>query len=69
MLIHDTNVPGTDAMAKAKDRIRFVYVETPQGGRLDLITTDPMAVRAIHEFMRFQISDHKTGDTTAVTKR
>src|SRR5687767_512461 len=39
MLIHDTKVPGTDAMAKAKDRIRFVYVETPQGGRLDLITT------------------------------
>jgi hypothetical protein len=69
MLIHATKVPGTDAMAAAKDRIRFVYVETPQGGRLDLITTDPVAVHAIHEFMRFQISDHKTGDTTAVTKR
>lgn len=69
MLIHDTKVPGTADMTTLKDRIRFAYVETPQGGRLDIITTDPAAVHAVHAFMRFQISDHKTGDSTAVTKR
>ena len=69
MLIHDTNVPGTNQMTMLKNRIRFTYVETPRGGRLDIVTTDPAALKAVHEFMRFQIEDHKTGDTTNVTKR
>jgi hypothetical protein len=69
MLIHATDVPGTGAMASRKDRIRFAYVETPQGGRVDIVTTDAEAVKAVHEFLRFQIADHRTGDSTAVTKR
>ena len=69
MLIHDTNVPGTAQMAALKNRIRFAYVETPGGGRLDIVTTDAEALKAVHEFLRFQIRDHKTGDSTAVTKR
>jgi hypothetical protein len=69
MLVHDTDVPGTKQMAALKNRIRFVYVETPRGGRLDIVTTDAAAIAAVHEFMRFQIRDHKTGDTMAITKR
>jgi len=69
MLIHATDVPGRTGMAEAKDRIRFAYVETPAGGRVDILTTDPAALRAVHEFLRFQIADHKTGDSTTVTKR
>jgi hypothetical protein len=69
MLIHDTEVPGTKQMAALKNRLRFVYVETPGGGRVDIFTTDAGAIAAVHEFMRFQIRDHGTGDTTAVTKR
>lgn len=69
MLIHDTDVPGTKQMAALKNRLRFVYVETAGGGRVDIYTTDAQAVAAVHEFMRFQIRDHDTGDTTAVTKR
>lgn len=69
MLIHETNVPGTEQMAALKSRIRFAYVETPQGGRLDIFTRDPAALKAVHDFMRFQIADHKTGDPATVTKR
>ena len=69
MLIHQTEVPGTDRMAALKSRIRFVYVETRRGGRLDIFTTDVDALAAVHAFLRFQIADHRTGDTTAVTKR
>ena len=69
MLIHETNVPGTAQMAALKNRIRFAYVETPGGGRLDIVTADAEALKAVHEFLRFQIRDHKTGDPTAVTKR
>ena len=57
------------ACLKAPYRLRFVYVETPGGGRVDILTSDAEAIAAVHEFMRFQIRDHGTGDTTAVTKR
>jgi hypothetical protein len=69
MLIHATGVPGTKRMAELKSRLRYIYVETAGGGRLDVFTTDADALAAVHEFMRFQIRDHGTGDTTAVTKR
>ncbi len=69
MLIHATDVPGTGTMAAATDRIRFSYVETARGGRVDIVTTDASALAAVHEFLRFQIRDHRTGDSTAVTKR
>ncbi len=69
MLIHDSKVPGTETMAALKSLIRFVYVETLEGGRLDIFTTDPAALQAVHDFMRFQIADHKTGDPVTITKR
>ena len=69
MLIHQANVPGTDKMAALKNRIRFAYVETSVGGRLDIFTSDKAALAAVHDFMRFQITDHKTGDPLTVTKR
>jgi hypothetical protein len=69
MLVHATKVPGTEQMAAMKNRIRFAYVETPMGGRVDIFTSDAAALQAGHEFMRFQIADHRTGDTTSVTKR
>ena len=69
MLVHDTNVPGTADMAKMKDRLTFRFVETPKGGKVDITTTDPDAVAAVHRFLRFQISDHRTGDSTTVRKR
>ena len=70
MLVHDTaNVPGTKQMAALKNQIRFTYVETPRGGRVDIVTSDPAALKAVHEFLLFQIKDHKTGDSTTIRKR
>ncbi len=70
MLVHDTkNVPGTEAMAKLKNRISYKYVETPNGGRIDIVTKDVSALAAVHEFLTFQIKDHRTGDLLAPVKR
>ena len=69
MLVHDRRVPGTAEMARLKDRISYKYVETPRGGRVEIVTTDPDALDAVHEFLRFQIADHRTGDSTDVRKR
>jgi hypothetical protein len=69
MLVHDTSVPGTAAMTRLKDRIAYHYVETAHGGRVDITTTDAEALAAVHAFLTFQISDHKTGDSLEVKAR
>lgn len=33
------------------------------------MTSDPEALRAIHEFLRFQITDHQTGDSVDLASR
>lgn len=69
MLVHAKTVPGTAEMARLKSRIVYTYVETPKGGRVDIVSADAAAIAAVHEFLKFQIADHKTGDSTAVRKR
>jgi hypothetical protein len=70
MLVHDSkNVPGTAAMAQLKSKIVYKYTETTGGGRVDIVTSDPAALAAVHEFLRYQIAEHKTGDTGTVSRR
>jgi hypothetical protein len=70
MLVHDSkNVPGSKVMAARKSAIRYNYVETARGARVNITTTDPEALAAVHAFLRFQIEDHKTGDPTTVRPR
>jgi hypothetical protein len=56
-------------MAKLKDRITYKYAETPKGGRVNITTSDAEALKAVHAFLKFQIADHKTGDSLEVRKR
>ncbi len=67
--IHATDVPGGATMKRLKDRISYTYRETPDGGRVDIVTSDPDALDAIHAFLRFQITDHETGDSLDVKTR
>jgi hypothetical protein len=69
MMVHDTKVPGTAELATFKDRVTYKYAETAKGGRVDITTTDAEALKAVHAFLRFQITDHKTGDSLDVKKR
>lgn len=70
MLVHDsTNVPGTKIMTARKQTIRYSYAETENGGRVNIVTTDPQSLAAVHSFLKFQITDHETGDSTAVRTR
>lgn len=61
--------PGVAAMTELKAEIQYRYEQLPRGGRVRLTSTNPAARKAIHDFLRFQIEDHQTGDTTAVSLR
>ena len=63
---HSQVPPGVPAMRKLKARIRYTYQPLDRGARLLISSKDPKAVAAIHDFLRFQISDHRTGDPTAI---
>jgi hypothetical protein len=42
--------------------------ETKAGGRERIRTTDAEALEAVHDFLRFQITEHQTGDAREVKK-
>jgi hypothetical protein len=62
MLIHGDNVPGTAVMAKLKDQIHWELQPTPRGARIVITADNQAALEAVHQFLRFQIEDHQTGD-------
>jgi hypothetical protein len=69
MLIHDRIPPGVPVMKSKKALIQWIYQDTKSGGRILIATKDPEALSAIHEFLRFQIEDHRTGDPLEVGKK
>jgi hypothetical protein len=62
MFVHDQTPPGVPAMARLKDRIQYRYERMENGGRVVITSGNAEAVDAVHEFLRFQIREHKTGD-------
>ena len=66
--IHGVLPPGAVDMARLRTAIRYTYAENPDGGEVRLSSADPEARRAIHAFLKFQIEDHRTGDSVAVKK-
>ncbi len=67
MFIHDTTPPGVPTMTKLHSNIHYRYQQTGTGGKIEIETANPKALEAVHEFLRFQIAEHKTGDPTEVT--
>jgi hypothetical protein len=63
MFVHDQPPPGVDVMKQLKDAISYKFEETDRGGRVAISTKDPQAIEAIHSFLRFQILEHRTGDS------
>ena len=66
MFVHAQKPPGADVMARMKTSIVYRYEEMEAGGRVRITTTDPQALKAVHDFLRFQIKDHRTGDPMEV---
>jgi TusA-related sulfurtransferase len=67
MFVHDGVPPGVTIMQLVKGAIRYRYEEVPSGGRVRVESGDPVAIAAIHDFIRFQITEHQTGDDLGVT--
>ena len=67
-LIHDQTPPGVPVMKNLKASIQYHFDETPRGARIRITTTNPDALAAVHQFLRFQIKDHGTHDSGKIVK-
>jgi TusA-related sulfurtransferase len=69
MFIHDSIPPGVTTMKLMNSDIHYTYEEMPIGGRVRIKSDNPVAVAAIHDFLRFQINEHQTADTLEAVTR
>ena len=65
--IHGEVPPGTEVMTERRSSIDYRYVELPRGAEVRLTTGDAAALKAIHQFLRFQIEEHRTGDSPEIS--
>jgi hypothetical protein len=60
-MVHAQEVPGTAVMRARRAVIRYEAQDLPRGALVRLTTADATALRAIHDFLAFQRSDHHAG--------
>lgn len=66
--VHAELPPGAETMAAHRASMTFAYEEGALGGRVIVSTSDPVALAALHDFLRYQIREHRTGDSLDVLK-
>lgn len=68
MLTHGKTPPGVPVLQKLKAEVSYTFEEIENGGRVRIKTNNPEALLGLYEFLRFQISDHQTDDSTEIVK-
>jgi hypothetical protein len=66
MEVHARVPPGVPVMKESNTKISYRYESIDRGGKVVIQTDDADAVKAVHEYLRFQIEEHKTGDPLTV---
>ena len=59
---------GVGVMQALKSAIQYAFHETPAGGEVRIVTSDKEALAGVHEFLRYQIREHHTGDPLDVPR-
>ena len=60
--VHAETPPGVPTMKTRKDKITYQFESTPTGAKVIITTADPKASEALHDYLRYQIREHKTAD-------
>jgi len=63
VLVHGEKPPGSEVMKQRKDQIEYRFEVLKDGGRITMTAKDRHVLEAIHEFLRYQIQEHRTGDS------
>lgn len=66
LLTHSEQPPGVPVLQRLKAEITYTYGETERGAIVRIATTNTDALAAVHTFLKYQITEHATGDSLAV---
>jgi hypothetical protein len=64
--IHGGAPDGVAVMIERKGSIGYRFETLPDGALVIISSKDRDAIAAVHQFLRFQIDEHRTGDSGAV---
>jgi hypothetical protein len=62
LMTHGEMPPGVATMQRLKAAIAYTYETSDRGGVVRITTSNADARDAIHDFLRYQIKEHATGD-------
>jgi hypothetical protein len=68
MFTHGEAPAGVPTLKRLKADISYTFETIEFGARVRIATAKAEALEAIHEFLRYQIKDHQTGDSLEVDK-
>jgi hypothetical protein len=68
-MTHGEAPAGVRVMEQQKHKIAYVFEEIPDGGRVSITTSDGRAKNAVHDFLRYQIREHQTGDSMTIASK
>ncbi len=66
MEVHAETPFGVPVMKNLNSKITYRYESIERGGRVVIQTQDADALKAVHEYLEYQIQEHKTGDSMEV---
>jgi hypothetical protein len=69
LFIHGEMPTGVADMKRMREVIGYRFEATAHGGRVRITARSPEAIQAVHEFLKFQITDHQTGDPLTTPTR
>jgi hypothetical protein len=64
--VHGYTPDGVKQMERLHASINYRYEDVDSGARIRMTTSDPEALDAIHDFLRFQVIEHRTSNTGKV---
>jgi hypothetical protein len=66
LMTHGEMPPGVAGMQRHKNEITFSYEPGDRGASVRIVTANAEALEAVHDFLRYQIREHATGDAAVV---
>lgn len=66
--VHGREPAGVAGMQKLHDSIEFAYETRDGGGRIRMKTANPEALASIHDFLKFQVVEHRTDNTGRIER-
>ena len=64
--VHAEDPPGLPVMKERKGKTTYRYESIDRGAKVVITTEDPKALDAIHDYLCYQIREHKTADPLVI---